>query len=62
MPLYEYKCSACARRLEVLQKHDDPAPVCDDCVKEMTRQVSVSSFSLRGHGWARDGYGLKGDG
>ena len=69
MPLFEYQCDACGHRLEVLQKHDDPPPVCAPCdeglppeTPHMTRQVSASSFHLAGDGWARDSYGLKGDG
>ncbi len=69
MPLYEYKCQACGHRVEVLQKHSDPAPVCGHCdeglppeTPYMARQVSVGSFHLAGDGWARDNYGLKGEG
>ena len=69
MPLYEYRCDACGHRVEVLQKHDDPAPVCGPCdetmpdeTPHMVRQVSASSFHLAGDGWARDSYGLKGEG
>ena len=59
MPLYEYKCEQCGKLIEVLQKHSDPAPVCDDDGQEMARQVSVTSFQLSGQGWAKDNYGLK---
>ena len=69
MPLFEYQCDACGHRLEVLQKHDDPPPVCAPCdetmpdeTPHMTRQVSAPAFHLAGDGWARDSYGLKGDG
>lgn len=62
MPLYEYQCEGCGHRVEVLQKHDDPAPVCETCAEDMTKQISVSSFHLAGDGWARDNYGLKGEG
>jgi putative FmdB family regulatory protein len=70
MPLFEYQCDGCGHRLEVLQKHDDPPPICASCDENvppetpyMSRQVSTSSFSLKGHGWARDSYGLnKGEG
>ena len=63
MPLFEYKCESCGHRLEVLQKHDDPPPVCEQCTEEMARLVSASSFRLEGSGWARDSYGLnKGEG
>jgi putative FmdB family regulatory protein len=69
MALYEFQCDSCGHRLEVLQKHSDPPPVCGPCDEAlpdetpyMTRQVSVSSFQLAGDGWARDNYGLKRDG
>jgi putative FmdB family regulatory protein len=59
MPLYEYQCEGCGHEVEVLQKHDDPPPVCETCTEEMARQVSRSSFALKGSGWERDSYGLK---
>jgi len=65
VPLYEYRCSTCGHGVETLQKHDDPAPVCGPCdevlpseAPYMTRQVSVTSFALKGTGWAKDNYGL----
>lgn len=62
MPLYEYCCEGCGHWVEVLQKHDDPAPVCETCDEDMAKQISASSFHLAGDGWARDNYGLKGEG
>lgn len=59
MPLYEYQCEGCGDRREVLQKHDDPAPVCETCTEDMSKQVSRCSFALKGSGWDRDSYGLK---
>jgi len=58
VPIYEYKCDGCDKRVEVLQKHTDPAPSCDACTEQMDRQVSRCSFKLDGAGWARDNYGL----
>lgn len=58
MPLYEYKCNSCEAIKEVLQKFDDPAPRCSACTQDMVKQVSVTSFSLKGDGWAKDNYGL----
>ena len=55
MPLYDYRCPACEARRECLQKHTDPAPACA-CGATMRRQVSRTSFALKGHGWAKDGY------
>jgi|TARA_R100000458_G_C8198253_1_gene189626 putative FmdB family regulatory protein len=52
-------CESCGDRREVLQKHGDPPPVCQQCKYEMKKQISVTSFSLQGDGWAKDNYGLK---
>jgi len=59
MPIYEYVCSACSEKLEIIQKISDPAPEsCPSCgAKEtMGRQVSRSSFQLKGGGWYADLY------
>ena len=62
MPIYEFKCSACGAVAEVLQRMDAPAPICRECSQEatggtrMVKQVSRSSFVLKGGGWASDGY------
>ncbi len=58
MPLYEYKCNSCEANKEVLQKFDDPPPRCSVCTQDMVKKVSVTSFSLKGDGWAKDNYGL----
>ncbi len=61
MPIYEFRCPKCRRTIE-LQKsiHDESAPICCeegcDGQQEMERVISSSSFSLKGAGWARDGY------
>jgi putative FmdB family regulatory protein len=59
MPLYEYECETCGKQEELLQKYDEPPPTCDACKHEMKKQISVTSFSLEGPGWAKDNYGLK---
>ena len=62
MPIYQYKCSVCGAEAEVLQKMDAPAPFCSQCPEDaaqapaMVKQVSRSSFVLKGGGWAADGY------
>ncbi len=62
MPLFEYKCYKCQDVAEVLQKADAPAPHCASCAidegvaREMVKQVSRSSFVLKGGGWASTGY------
>lgn len=61
MPLYEFECDSCGKKVEMLQKHGDPAPVCEQCTYEMKKLVSQTSFTLEGGGWAKDNYGLKSD-
>ena len=62
MPIYEYKCLACGAVVEILQRMDAPAPTCAKCPQdapqapERVKQVSRSSFVLKGSGWASDGY------
>ena len=53
MPIYEYRCEACATPVEVMQKSTDPAPeACETCGKgPMVKQLSMSSFALKGTGW-----------
>ncbi len=63
MPLYEYKCPHCDLVIEVLQNRETASPVCAPCESrhrirvKMTKQISRTNFSLKGTGWAKDGYG-----
>ena len=65
MPIYVYKCPNCDKQVEILQPFDAVAPHCGDCAldrgtsTEMKKQVALTSFSLKGGGWAKDNYGLK---
>jgi putative FmdB family regulatory protein len=58
MPVYEYECSACGGRFELMQKFSDPAPtVCQLCKAEGVRKVlSATSFVLKGSGWYATDY------
>ena len=62
MPIYEYLCPRCKKVIEVIQKINDPSPLCS-CEKnnliEMSKQISLGSFILKGQGWFRDGYSKK---
>ena len=62
MPLYVFECNACDRVAEVLQKFGDKWPDCEKCTKQMNKKVALTSFALKGDGWAKDNYGLKGTG
>ncbi|CAM4528048.1 MULTISPECIES: FmdB family zinc ribbon protein [Corallococcus] len=60
MPIYEYGCSACGKTIDVLQKMSDPTPAaCTACGAEgtLSKQLSRSSFHLKGGGWYSDLYG-----
>jgi len=58
MPLYEYQCTACSKRFELRQKFSDPpAQQCPDCGGEVSKLISTAAFSLKGGGWAAEGYG-----
>lgn len=59
MPIYEYQCQKCEKIIDVLQKVSDPAPAkCEACGAEnsLSRQVSRTSFVLKGGGWYSDLY------
>lgn len=60
MPIFEFRCNKCGHLEEVLQKYDDPAPnPCPECgaKKALEREVSLTSFQLKGGGWYKDLYG-----
>jgi putative FmdB family regulatory protein len=67
MPMYTYTCPNCGATKTLLRKvaeRDDPTR-CDNAwchdahaaVPTMTRDIAGPAFSLKGNGWARDGYG-----
>jgi putative FmdB family regulatory protein len=62
VPIYEYQCPDCGYQFEQLQKiSDEPIRVCPNCEQTHVRKlVSQTSFVLKGGGWYKDHYGLKG--
>lgn len=57
MPIYEYQCTKCQDVVEVMQKFSDtPLTVCEKCGGELQKQVSRSSFALKGTGWYTTDY------
>ncbi len=62
MPLYEYQCSACGRRFEVIQKYSDPpAATCKECGKgPVERLPSTPAIQFKGSGWYITDYARKG--
>lgn len=65
MPIYEYTCPKCGHELETMQKLKDPAPICPnlECQEGdpviMVKQMSQSSFRLKGSGWYKTDYASK---
>ena len=53
MPIYEYQCDACGKRVEVIQHiSEKPLKVCPHCGKKKLRKlISASAFQLKGTGW-----------
>ena len=53
MPIYEYQCDACGKRVEVIQHiSEKPLKVCPHCGKKKLRKlISASAFKLKGTGW-----------
>jgi len=61
MPIYEYGCDVCEKRIEVMQKFSDPPLVrCESCGGVLRKLVSNTSFVLKGSGWYADGYSSAG--
>lgn len=59
MPIYEYNCEACHETQEIIQKFGEGTPeMCPLCHAKGTlkKQVTSSSFHLKGGGWYKDLY------
>lgn len=53
MPIYEYRCDACAHELEAIQKiSDQPLVDCPHCeAPALKKRISAAAFRLKGGGW-----------
>jgi len=52
MPLYEYECQSCHRRVEKIQKFSDPPlEVCPHCGGRLEKLISSPAFQFKGSGW-----------
>jgi putative FmdB family regulatory protein len=62
MPLYEYRCEACAHQFEVIQKFsDEPIAVCPKCGSgPVAKLLSSPAFQFKGTGWYITDYARKG--
>ena len=53
MPIYDYQCSRCGFKKEVMRKISEPSVTeCPECHEQsFTKQLSAPSFQLTGSGW-----------
>jgi putative FmdB family regulatory protein len=57
MPIYKYSCEKCGSHVEVIQKISDPPPKrCAKCRGKLIKDVSRTSFQLKGSGWYATDY------
>ena len=60
MPLYEYQCSKCGKRVEKIQKFSDPPlSKCEHCGGKLERLLSSSAIQFKGSGWYVTDYARK---
>lgn len=57
MPIFDFRCDACEKVVEVFIRGAETVIVCENCNAPMHRQIARTSFVLKGGGWAKDGYG-----
>ncbi len=63
MPLYEYQCQACGKRIEELQRlSDPPLTICPACGGPFKKLMSAPAFQFKGSGWYATDYAKKGGG
>jgi len=63
MPLYEYQCSKCGEKIEVLQKFsDEPLKRHKGCRGTLHRLVSVAGLHFKGSGFYVNDYAPKSSG
>ena len=60
MPLYEYQCTQCGERVEIIQKHSDPLYAhCPKCSSGMKKLISSPAIQFKGSGFYKTDYASK---
>jgi putative FmdB family regulatory protein len=60
MPLYEYQCTQCGERTEILQKISDPPySHCPKCGGEVRKLASSPAIQFKGSGFYKTDYASK---
>lgn len=61
MPLYEYECTQCGHRTELLQRYGDPPlEKCPECGAAVRKLFSAPAVQFKGTGWYVTDYAGKG--
>ncbi len=61
MPIYEYECSECGQRTELLQRFGDPPLAsCPQCGGAVHKLFSAPAVQFKGSGWYVTDYAGKG--
>ena len=57
MPIYEYLCSGCKERHEIIQRFSDaPLTHCPKCGAEMKKLISSPAIQFKGSGFYKTDY------
>ena len=60
MPLYEYQCTNCSERVEIIQRVSDPPHgQCPKCGAEMKKLFSAPAIQFKGSGFYKTDYASK---
>jgi putative FmdB family regulatory protein len=52
MPLYEYRCTSCGKRIEALQRVSaPPLRECPTCHGALVKMISAPALQFKGSGW-----------
>ena len=64
MPIYEYECQSCGKRIEALQKVGSPPLETCSCGDEgkLKKLLSAPAFQFKGDGWYVTDYARKSNG
>lgn len=61
MPIYEFRCTKCNEKIEVLQKLSDKSPTrCKKCGGRLEKMISAPAVQFKGEGWYVTDYARKG--
>jgi len=60
LPLYEYECKKCGRRMEKIRKFSDPPlTICENCGGKLERLLSSPAIRFKGSGFYVNDYAKK---